>query len=177
MEFVPSQNDIANRIIAESGPPKDGEPLFHFFPDPGVVRGACLEAVGYLPAADYRVLGYVMPDGRHVTLVLHRFSSTCDADLIALGSPGLLRRQVRLAFLSWAFSAVGVARVTARVRSGAWRHQEFLRRLGFVHEGTCRSFFDDGSDASVWGLTRADALASVGRGPAPAPPPSNRKLN
>lgn len=177
VDFAPPPEEIADTVRRAHGPPVEGGLALHFPADAAMLQAACLEVSGHFLAADWRAMSCVAPDGRHVTLALHRFTSTGDADLVALGGLGLMRREVRLAFLSWAFAVIGVRRVTLRIPAGSRRLQDFARRLAFAHEGTSREFYADGIDASIWGLTLADALASVGRGPEPAPAPSNRKLN
>jgi RimJ/RimL family protein N-acetyltransferase len=56
----------------------------------------------------------------------------------------------------WLFDDLDLRRVTARVRSDDRATRDYVRRLGFRHEGVQRRWFADDVDAVLWGLLRTE---------------------
>lgn len=118
---------------------------------------------------------------RGLAAVLHSFTTPAEMELVVFGNPGMLCRTV-LGFVSrWAFFTIGLRRLVLRIPVADQRLQDYARRAGFHHEGTARSFFEDGGDASLWAMTARDCPWLGGAMP-PAPvqalaPPSNVQVH
>lgn len=94
-------------------------------------------------------------DGEPVCIVSFSGLRRGDVEISGWARPGGVSRGIIRALAVYAFSTLGVNRVTARaVRSNTDSHR-ILARLGFQIEGTLRRA-DDGEDVIIYGLLPED---------------------
>lgn len=91
--------------------------------------------------------------GRGLLAVAHPSYVNSEADLIVLAEPGVLTRHVLRDLCWWAFNGLGFQRVVARLQPSEAHLADYLRRAGFLHEGTAYDFFGSGADAALWGMS------------------------
>ncbi|MCP1551637.1 MULTISPECIES: hypothetical protein [Methylorubrum] len=91
--------------------------------------------------------------GRGLLAVAHPGYVTSEADLIVVAEPGMMTRPVIQDLCVWAFRGLGFQRVVARLQPSEAHLADYLRRAGFLHEGTAFDFFGRGADASLWGMS------------------------
>ena len=89
-------------------------------------------------------------------LVLHDLSQGGDAEIVVFAQPGLVTRSSIRAGLRWAFWQFDRRRLTLRIRSSDEVSRGYAKRLGFRPEGVQRAWFEDGEDAHLWGMQRAE---------------------
>lgn len=159
MSGLHEQEDVDRHVQAQHVPNEALDPrrlYYHARGDAAEVI-SCARQYGVALGEPLRWLCFY--DGghkRHVIVALHRFSGAGDAELSMFGDRGLVSRLLLRNVASWAFDAFALHRVTARILSVDHVSQDYARRAGFRFEGTARSYFAPGVDASVWSLRRED---------------------
>lgn len=124
-----------------------------------LVSGWVAAKTGYLPGGKYWAVGLIESDGFTQRIVAGCvFDNWRGHDItghIACDVP--VTRPFLHAIHDLPYRVLGVRRITATVRADNAASMEFLRRVGFKHEGTIRAGYPDGSDRFIFGQLKENA--------------------
>ena len=75
---------------------------------------------------------------------------------IASSSPHWAGRLVLRALFDYPFNQLGVARVTATTNQKNKKSKDLLKRLGFMHEGCIRYYYNPNEGALIYGMLKSE---------------------
>lgn len=119
------------------------------------VAGWMAERMGETIIPPYTSFATVSADGHLTGAVLFNGLNEGNVE-VSIYAPRHVSRALLRTAASYAFGDLQCNRVSARTRASSLKVRRFIEKAGFREEGVLRSYYRDGDDAILFGMTKAE---------------------
>ncbi len=96
-------------------------------------------------------------DGLLAVVVYNTLDESNCGISIATSSPKWCSKSVLRVIFGFPFIQLGLNRVTAFIRESNSKSISLVQRLGFMHEGEMKQYYENGESAMIYGLTKNES--------------------